>query len=185
VIDAFGEAVIWLDEIEKAFAGTKNSGETDGGTSASMFGHFLTWLQETKTPVLVMATANDISKLPPEFIRAGRFDATFFVDLPTAEERREVLTIMNQRYGTDVPLDKAHDLNDYTGAEIEQLVKDSLFDGYETALEQLVPLARTMPEEIKKLQKWASTRARLANTPVAKSQDSRRIRTETIGGEIH
>ena len=185
VIDAFGEAVIWLDEIEKAFAGTKNSGETDGGTSASMFGHFLTWLQETKTPVLVMATANDISKLPPEFIRAGRFDATFFVDLPSAEERREVLTIMNQRYGTDVPLDKAHDLNDYTGAEIEQLVKDSLFDGYETALEQLVPLARTMPEEIKKLQKWASTRARLANTPVAKSQDSRRIRTETIGGEIH
>ncbi len=179
VIDAFGEAVIWLDEVEKAFAGAKSSGDSDGGTTASMFGHFLTWLQETKTPVLVMATANDISKLPPEFIRAGRFDATFFVDLPTAEERREVLNIMNQRYGTNVPLENAHDLNDYTGAEIEQLVKDSLFDGYETALEQLVPLARTMPEEIKKLQKWASTRARLANTPVAKSKDSRKIRKET------
>jgi hypothetical protein len=183
VIDAFGEAVIWLDEIEKAFAGTKNSGETDGGTSASMFGHFLTWLQETKTPVLVMATANDISKLPPEFIRAGRFDATFFVDLPTPEERREVLIIMNQRYGTDVPLEKADDLNDFTGAEIEQLVKDSLFDGYETALQQLVPLARTMPEEIKNLQKWAKTRARLANTPNAQSSDSRRIRIDTKGGD--
>jgi len=179
VIDAFGEAVIWLDEVEKAFAGTRGSGESDGGTTASMFGHFLTWMQETKTPILVMATANDISKLPPEFIRAGRFDATFFVDLPTAEERGEVLTIMNLRYGTDVPLNNAHDLNDFTGAEIEQLVKDSLFDGYETALKQLVPLARTMPEEIKKLQKWASTRARLANTPVAKSQDLRKIRTKT------
>jgi SpoVK/Ycf46/Vps4 family AAA+-type ATPase len=183
VIDAFGEAVIWLDEIEKAFAGTKSSGETDGGTSASMFGHFLTWLQETKTPVLVMATANDISKLPPEFIRAGRFDATFFVDLPTPDERREVLSIMNQRYGTDVPLDKSDDLNDFTGAEIEQLVKDSLFDGYETALQQLVPLARTMPEEIKKLQKWAKTRARLANTFNAQSSDLRRIRIDTRGGE--
>ncbi len=183
VIDAFGEAVIWLDEIEKAFAGTKSSGETDGGTSASMFGHFLTWLQETKTPVLVMATANDISKLPPEFIRAGRFDATFFVDLPTPDERREVLLIMNQRYGTDVPLEKADDLNDFTGAEIEQLVKDSLFDGYETALQQLVPLARTMPEEIKNLQKWAKTRARLANTLNAQSSDSRRIRIDTKGGE--
>jgi len=182
VIDAFGEAVIWLDEIEKGFAGTKSSGETDGGTTASMFGHFLTWLQETKTPVLVMATANDISKLPPEFIRAGRFDATFFVNLPSTDEKREILNIMNRKYGTEIPFD-AHDLNDFTGAEIEQLVKDSLFDGYETALSQLIPLARTMPEEIKKLQKWATTRARLANTQMAQSKDSRRIRTGIKGGD--
>ena len=90
---------------------------------------------------------------------------------------------MNRKYQTDIPDDKAIDLNDFTGAEIEQLVKDSLFDGYEQALEQLVPLARTMPEEIKKLQKWASTRARLANTPIAKSKDSRRIRTGKRGGD--
>jgi len=177
VIDAFGEAVIWLDEIEKAFAGTRNSGDTDGGTTASMFGHFLTWLQETETPVMVMATANDISRLPPEFIRAGRFDATFFVDLPTDYEKREILKIMNRRYKTDIPLEAVHQFNDFTGAEIEQLVKDTLFDGYESALNQLVPLARTMPEEIKKLQKWAKTRARLANTPVDEPKDFRKIRT--------
>ena len=174
VIDAFGEAVIWLDEVEKAFAGTRNSGETDAGTSASMFGHFLTWLQETKTPILVMATANDISKLPPEFVRAGRFDATFFVDLPTAHERREILTIMNKRYHTDIKC--SDDFNDFTGAEIEQAVKDSLFDGYENAVQQLIPLARTMREEINKLRKWAKTRARIANTPVNTPTDARKIK---------
>ena len=78
VIDAFGESVIWIDEVEKAFAGTRSSGDTDAGTTANMFGAFLTWMQETKTSVMVMATANDISKLPPELVRAGRFDATFF-----------------------------------------------------------------------------------------------------------
>ncbi|MBF0121526.1 MAG: AAA family ATPase, partial [Desulfobacterales bacterium] len=77
VIDAFGNAVIWLDEVEKMFAGTKSSGETDAGTTASMFGHFLTWMSETKTPIVIMATANNISQLPPEFMRAGRFDTTF------------------------------------------------------------------------------------------------------------
>jgi len=82
IIDAFGNAVIFIDEIDKAFAGTRSSGETDGDSTASMFGYFLTWLQETTAPILVMATANNISQLPPEFIRSGRFDAIFFVDLP-------------------------------------------------------------------------------------------------------
>ena len=182
VIDAFGEAVIWLDEVEKAFAGTKSSGETDGGTTAGMASHFLTWLQETTTPVLVMATANNISALPPEFIRAGRFDATFFVDLPTMEERREILRIMNRKYGTDVQLERAEDLNEFTGAEIEQLVKDSLFDGYEGAVKALVPLARTMREEVKALQNWAKVRARPANTLVEPLQDQK-IRRLKKGGE--
>ena len=76
VIDAFGEAVVWIDEVDKAFSGSKSSGETDAGTTAGMFGHFLTWRAESKSSTIVMATANSIQNLPPEFLRAGRFDAT-------------------------------------------------------------------------------------------------------------
>ncbi len=127
VIDAFGEAVVWIDETEKAFAGSKSSGETDAGTTASMFGHFLCWMQETKTPVLIMATANDISKLPPEFMRAGRFDAIFFVDLPSLAERKEIIGIMNRKSGTDISVEYGEKLNGFTGAEIEQLLLRTLY----------------------------------------------------------
>ncbi len=110
-IDAFGKAVVWMDEIEKSLSGIKSSGHSDGGTTAGMFGHFLTWLQETTAPIIVMATANDISSLPPEFMRAGRFDAMFFVDIPTAEEKLEIIQIMNDRYGSSIPDDQAKNLN--------------------------------------------------------------------------
>ena len=176
VIDAFGEAVVWIDEIEKAFAGVKSSGETDAGTTASMFGHFLTWMAETKTSVLVMAAANNISQLPPEFMRAGRFDATFFVDLPEKSERLEIIKIMNRKYKTDIPLKYVDKLNGYTGAEIEQLAKDSLFDGLNEAFNNLVPLSRSMREEINSLKEWSKTRARIANTLKAGPQKQRKIR---------
>jgi len=180
VIDAFGESVVWIDETEKAFAGSKSSGETDAGTTASMFGHFLCWMQETKTPVLIMATANDISKLPPEFMRAGRFDALFFVDIPSLAERKEIIGIMNRKYGTQIPLEFAEKLQGFTGAEIEQLAKDSLFDGLDAAMEAIVPLSRTMREEIQNLRDWARTRARFANSPDEEITEQRKIRS--IGG---
>jgi MoxR-like ATPase len=164
-IDAFGKGVVWLDEIDKGFAGVKSSGNTDGGTTASMFGHFLTWMAETTSPVLVMATANNIQELPPEFMRAGRFDAMFFVDIPTTKEREKIIGIMNSRYGSEIPDEYATQLNSWTGAEIEQLAKDSLFDGLEDALKSIVPLSKTMKEDISALQNWATTRARKANTP--------------------
>ena len=164
-IDAFGRAVVWLDEVDKVFSGVKSSGSTDGGTTSGMFGHFLTWMQETTSPVLVMATANNIQDLPPEFLRAGRFDAMFFVDVPTVEERLEAIRIMNHRYGSEIPESVCQELNGWTGAEIEQLAKDSLFDGLEEALRTIVPLSKTMKEEISALQQWAMTRARRANTP--------------------
>jgi len=176
LIDAFGKAIVWIDEVEKAFAGTKSSGETDAGTSAAMFGHFLTWMQETKSSVLVMATANNISQLPPEFIRAGRFDATFFVDLPTKSERTEIIKIMNRKWGSEIPISCSDRLNGYTGAEIEQLAKDSLFDGLDQAFDALVPLSRTMREDIDALRQWAKTRARLANTPDDLPDEQRKIR---------
>ena len=163
-IDAFGRAVVWLDEIDKSFAGVKSSGTSDAGTTSSMFGHFLTWMQETTSPILVMATANNIADLPPEFMRAGRFDSMFFVDLPSPSEREQIIEIMNRRYNAGIPGGFAEKLKSWTGAEIEQLAKDSLFDGLEPAFEAIVPLARTMKEEITALRSWAQTRARKANT---------------------
>ena len=175
VIDAFGQAVVWVDEVDKAFAGVGSN--TDSGTSAGMFGTFLTWMQETQSPVLVMATANNISQLPPEFLRAGRFDATFFVDMPSKPERQEIIRIMNNRYGADIPLEFADNLSGWTGAEIEQLAKDSLFDGLDKAYAAIVPLSRTMREEINALREWARTRARFANTPDGEPEKSRKVRT--------
>jgi SpoVK/Ycf46/Vps4 family AAA+-type ATPase len=151
--------------MEKGFAGVKSSGHTDGGTTAGMFGIFLTWLQETTTPILVMATANSIQGLPPEFLRAGRFDALFFVDIPTVKERTDIIRIMNDRYDSQIPESYAEQLSGWTGAEVEQLAKDSLFDGLENALKAIIPLSRTMKEEISALQQWAATRARKANMP--------------------
>jgi hypothetical protein len=176
VIDAFGEVVVWIDEVEKAFAGSKSSGDLDAGTTANMFSHFLTWVQESDTSAIIMATANDISKLPPEFIRAGRFDATFFVDLPTITERVDIIRIMNRKYGSDIPTTYAQRLAGYTGAEIEQLAKDSLYDGLDEAIASLVPLSRVMREEIIALRDWAKNRARPANTLEEEPTDQRKIR---------
>jgi hypothetical protein len=176
VIDAFGEVVVWIDEVEKAFAGAKSSGDLDAGTTANMFSHFLTWVQESNTSSIIMCTANDISKLPPEFIRAGRFDATFFVDLPTTKERVDIIRIINRKYNSDIPTTYAQKLAGYTGAEIEQLAKDSLYDGLDEALTALVPLSRVMRDEINKLRDWAKNRARSANTAEVEPIDQRKIR---------
>lgn len=176
IINAFGNAVIFCDEIEKAFAGTRSSGETDGGTTASMFGYFLTWLQETTAPILVMATANNISQLPPEFVRAGRFDAVFFVDLPQLKERQQIIQIVNRKWGSAIPMEYSDKLNGYTGAEIEQLAKDSLFDGLDASMASLIPVSRVMKEEINALRDWAKSRARMANSP-EEIPEQRKIRS--------
>jgi len=174
IIDAFGACVVWCDEIEKSLAGSKSSGETDAGTTSSMLGHLLTWMQETTSSVFIMATANDISKLPPELIR--RFDATFFVDLPCRSERIDIINIMNRKWGSEIPEGYVDKLNGYTGAEIEQLAKDSLFDGLEKALDALIPLSRTMKEDVQSLKEWAKTRARIANTLDDEPEDQRKLR---------
>lgn len=188
IIDSFGECVVWIDEIEKGFAGVKSSGETDAGTTSGMFSHFLTWLQECRSPVFVMATANDITKLPPETIRAGRFDAVFMVDLPTLPERREILKIMNDRYCSEIPIQWADGLHGWSGSEIEQLCRESRFCSPEIAFQSIVPLSRTMREEVESLRNWARTRARLANTPEDEPEETRKIRTiskEAIGKNLN
>ena len=181
VAKTISPCVLWIDEIEKGLSGTQSSGRTDGGTSARVFGTFLTWMQEKKEPVFVVATANDISALPPELLRKGRFDEIFFVDLPSARERENIFNIHlknKNRNAADLKLDmqklvKASE--GFSGAEIEEVVNEALFNAYANGQKDLEmknlldciattsPLSRTMAETITNLRKWAEQRARLAS----------------------
>jgi ATP-dependent 26S proteasome regulatory subunit len=172
--------VLWLDEMEKGLAGATGSGNSDAGTSARVFGSLLTWMQEKTSPVFVIATANDISALPPEMLRKGRFDEIFFVDLPQLQERREIFAIHLARRGRD-PL--KYDLNQLavasdglSGAEIEQIIIDGLYDAFENGrelrsedllrnLENTIPLSQTMEKKISTLRQWARNHARPASEP--------------------
>ena len=176
IIDAFGNCVLFLDELVKMFGGVKGNGSSDGGTTSGMFSHFLTWMND-QNKAFIVATANNIRELPAEFLRSGRFDSIWFVDLPALEERREIIAIMNRKYGTAMPLEWAELLNGYTGSELEQIIRDSLFDGLEEARKNLIPLSRTMKEEIDALRSWAMSRARIANTPDEAPQEVRKIRS--------
>lgn len=98
IVDNIGAAVLLIDEIEKAFAGAGNNARSDGGATDRTFGMFLKWLQDHTSPIFVVATANNITKLPPEFVRKGRFDEIFFVDLPNEQERENILNLHIQRY---------------------------------------------------------------------------------------
>jgi len=186
VAESVAPAILWVDEIDKAFAGTRSSGSTDGGTTARVFGTFLTWLSEKTAPVFVVATANDISDLPPELLRKGRLDEIFFVDLPSAEERREIFAIHLAKRGRDperfdlAPLVASS--KDFSGAEIEQAVISALFDAFyagreletedvEAELRQTVPLAKTMAEQIDSLRGWAEGRARNASVPRSRERE--------------
>lgn len=178
VAESVAPAILWVDEIEKAFAGTQGSGATDGGTTARVFGTFLTWLSEKTAPVFVVATANDISQLPPELLRKGRLDEIFFVDLPDEAERAEVFRIHIAKRGRDA---EQFDLSalvaasdGFSGAEIEEAVISGLYEAFSAqqelttvhvleTLRQTVPLSKTMAEQVNRLRTWANGRARNAS----------------------
>jgi hypothetical protein len=178
VAESVAPAILWVDEVDKALAGCQGPGTTDGGTTARVFGTLLTWLSEKSAPVFVVATANDISSLPPELLRKGRFDEIFFVDLPVPDERAEVFQIHLTRRGRNVEQfslgELVHASEGFSGAEIEQAIISALFDAFAagselkhehvlTALGETVPLARTMDEQIDRLRAWADGRARNAS----------------------
>jgi hypothetical protein len=186
----------YRSEIEKGFSGSKSSGSTDGGTSSRVFGSFLSWMQEKDQPVFVVATANDVSKLPPEFLRKGRFDEMFFVDLPDAQERAQIWDIVIKRHGRrpagfdTVALSRA--CEQFTGAEIEAVFIDALHEAYAEgrepgskdildAIANTVPLAQLMDGQISALRHWAKGRARDAGAPVkstpATPRGSRRVQS--------
>ena len=181
VIESIGRCVVWIDEIEKSLAGA-TQGAADGGVAADALGQLLSWMQERQGESFVVATANDVSKLPPELLRKGRFDEVFFIDLPIAQERREILKAAMRAHRRDpVILDDAERLVDatdgFTGSEIAQLVPDALFIAYRdgrrevetedllTVAKAVVPLAKTSAETVDRLRQWGSTRARRATSP--------------------
>ena len=179
VAESTAPNVVWIDELEKGFAGTQSSGISDGGTTARVFGTFIAWLQDKTAPCFVVATANDVTALPPELLRKGRFDEIFFVDLPGEEERQEIFAIhlrKRRRDPTHFDLDAlAKATAGYSGAEIEQAVISALYDAFDVerdvttediiaVTEQSIPLSLTMKERIDMLRLWAQTRARPASS---------------------
>ncbi|MEL7238614.1 MAG: AAA family ATPase, partial [Planctomycetota bacterium] len=164
--------ILWIDEIEKAFAGAASQ-STDGGLSRRMFGALLTWMQEHREPVFLIATANDVSALPPELLRKGRFDEIFFVDLPDAAAREMIFGIhlrKRERKLDSFDLRKlAKEADGFSGAEIEQAIVSGLYAAYadrrEMTQDDIVKALRTSPplsvtrrEHIEELRAWAKDR---------------------------
>lgn len=189
VAESVAPAILWVDEIDKAFAGSQGSGSTDGGTTARVFGTFLTWLSEKTAPVFVVATANDISQLPPELMRKGRLDEIFFVDLPSDAEREEIFRIHLAKRKRDPENFDLKTLavcsKDYSGAEIEEAVISALYDAFYSqqelstehilaAIRQTVPLSKTMDEQMNRLRNWAEGRARNASVARVVANDEHR-----------
>ncbi len=168
--------VLWIDELEKAFGGLGSA--HDGGVTQRVFGSFLTWLSDNTAPVFVVATANDVSRLPPEFTRAGRFDAVFFVDLPRSQEREVIFRIHLARRGrkpADFDLRALAEAADtFSGAEIEEAVVNALYRAFEdgqrdltnedvlAGVREIVPLARSRAKDLQRMRAWARTNARPA-----------------------
>lgn len=178
VAEALAPCVLWIDEIDKAFAGADGRG--DAGTSSRVFGTFVTWLAEKESPVFVVATANNVQSLPPELVRKGRFDEIFFVGLPNQRERQDIFTVHLSRLRPQqikqFDLDRlAYETPDFSGAEIEQSIveamhmafsqdRDFTTDDIVEAVSQIIPLARTAKEQIQFLQDWAAAgKARMAS----------------------
>lgn len=191
ISEAVAPCVLWIDEIEKGLSGSTGSGSSDGGTSSRVFGSFLSWMQEKEKPVFVVATANDVSRLPPEFLRKGRFDEMFFVDLPELSERDAIWRLVIAKYGRrPAGFDTAalaRSSGQFTGAEIESAFVDAMHEAFSdgsepgsqhvaAAIARTVPLAKLMEDRIDALRQWARGRAREAGKPAENTpKPTRRI----------
>jgi len=186
VAEGLAPCVLWIDELEKVFAGSgPDSASADAGVSSRLLASFLSWMQERKPAVFVAATCNNVTVLPPELIRKGRFDELFFVDLPSAAERKQIFSIQLTKRKRNPA---AYDLDQVTaaaqgfsGAEIESAVQTALYAAFArrqelttedllTALSSTVPLSVTRAEEIAQLRAWAKDRAVWASSPEAKKE---------------
>ncbi len=183
--ESISPAILFIDELDKAFAGGGGSGDSDGGTSGRIFGSFLTWMQEKKSPVFVMATANRVERLPGEFLRKGRFDEIFFVDFPNSTERQDIFNIHLGKRRSEISrfdLEQLTKVSDgFSGAEIEQAIIAAMYDAFAqdreftqldiiAAIKATLPLSRTMTEQVTALRDWARQRARPASASVAEYQ---------------
>lgn len=192
--EAVAPSILWIDEIEKGLSGLGSNG--DSGVSSRIFGQFLTWMQEKEAPVFVIATANNISGLPPELLRKGRFDEIFFVDLPNFEERKKIIEIHINKINRNIKyfdIDKLAKLSGeenlgenirLSGAEIEAWVKDALLEAYArrtngnpsadlsmddfyVVLKRMVPMAKMRMDDFQKLRVWAKENAVIASIPTS------------------
>lgn len=174
VAESLAPCVLWIDELEKVFAGSgPDSASADAGVSSRLLASFLSWMQDRKSPVFVAATCNNVNVLPPELIRKGRFDELFFVDLPNQAERKQIFSIQlakRKRNPPEFDLEKvAAAAKGYSGAEIDAAVQGAMYAAFSEkkevstqhlldAIGQTVPLSRTRAEEIAALREWAGTR---------------------------
>jgi hypothetical protein len=158
LIDAMSPCVAFIDEIDKALAGVQSGGAGDSGVSARLFGSFLSWMSDHRSDAFVVATCNDISRLPPEFARAERFDAVFFLDLPGTAEKQRIWELYRRHY--ELPEQRLPPSPDWTGAEIRSCCRlAALLDvPLVKAAEQVVPVAATAAEGVQKLRSWATGR---------------------------
>jgi len=188
VAEQLAPAVLWIDELEKVFAGTgTDAAASDAGTSSRMLGAFLSWMQDRKAPVFIAATSNNVTALPPELIRKGRFDELFFVDLPNSAERRAIFTIqLTRRKRNPSEFDLARLVTasqGYSGAELDTAIQTAMYAAFsekkplstEAILQALVtsvPLSTTRAEDIAALRSWARDRAVAASVPESRAEQA-------------
>lgn len=209
--EAVAPAILWIDEIEKGLSGAGGGGDRDGGTTVRVFGTLLTWMQEKTSPVFVFATANDISSLPPELLRKGRFDEIFFVDLPSVNEREAIISIQlkaNRRDVSQFDIPKLARLSGegalgagirLSGAELEAWVRDAMLEAFrrkttsdpsadlamcdlEQTIKRIVPMAKMRKTDITKLRAWASENAVSASLRDVQAETT--TPDDEIGGRI-
>ena len=184
--EAIAPCVLLCDELEKSFSGSQSSGQTDGGTSSRVLGTFLQWLNDKTSQVFVFATANDVSKLPPELLRKGRWDELWTVDIPDHKERAEIIAIQTRRHKR-THLFSLEDIQSvvkatpqFTGAEIEAAFNEGLYTAFDAdreltpadvihAASNIIPLAKTMSDQVKAIQEWGKGRARPASESISES----------------
>jgi AAA+ superfamily predicted ATPase len=184
-VEAFGKCALMIDEIDKGFAGMTGGHDGDSGTTRRVIGTFLTWMSDKTSPVFIVATANDLTRLPPELLRKGRWDELFFIDLPTTSERVEIWKVQIRRRNRK---HEAFDLdalasatNEWTGAEIEALFGEGLYHAFDAGVEpttellvtlskDTMPLSKTMAEPMANLRQWSVGRSRLASLPEVKNK---------------
>ena len=171
--EAVAPVVLWCDEIEKGLSGAKSSGSTDGGTAARVVATLLTWMNEKSAPVFIVATANNKDDIPPEFMRAGRFDEIFFVDIPNREDRIDIASKLLRRKGRNPDLFNLEAISDasqgYVGAEMEKAIESAMFmcfsqgrrplntDDVVAEFAKFVPISKSRKEEISEMREWAKS----------------------------
>lgn len=198
--DAMAPCVLWMDEVDKGLSGASGTGNNDSGVTRRLFGALIDWMQRRTKPVFIAATANQVANLPVEFLRkGGRFDELFALDLPSPEEREQILKVQLRKYKrepNDFVLAKIVEVtNNFSGAEIESMVVDALYNAFDAdakalttehliqAAESTIPLAKTMAEQIQSIRDWAGEgRARMASKQQKREQPTNKRRM-TIEGE--